>query len=392
MAKLLVHESAGVREFEIVDNEVHMGRELDNTLRLPDPSISRHHCVVRKVGGGFEIQDLQSSNGVLINGNRVQSSPLRDGDRITLGQVQLTFQDPRPEVSATVAVPVQEAPVVPLGTVRMSADELAAIHTGKPPAEPALKIQLQDQISTGPVETPTKPFVAPVAAAPATRPTPPPPPPAPYTPPTPYTPGLAPAVPSFLGPFLPPVPDDAVPTGERGDFLSRLFAGLIDYSPVIALQIISALLMPASLVVGGLGAGFGALAAIGCLSILLFLAYLVFVPWCWIKFGATPGKKIMKLRVVPETNPAGRIDLGMAVLRMLGYLVNGIISWIIMLPFTAIFVMGTLRTGGFGASILLLKLLSLAANLVPYLLILFTVERKGLHDMISKTIVVKVDR
>ncbi|HEX9081235.1 MAG TPA: FHA domain-containing protein, partial [Holophagaceae bacterium] len=90
MAKLLVHESAGVREFEIVDNEVHMGRELDNTLRLPDPSISRHHCVVRKVAGGYEIQDLQSSNGVLVNGNRVQSSPLRDGDRITLGQVQLT--------------------------------------------------------------------------------------------------------------------------------------------------------------------------------------------------------------------------------------------------------------------------------------------------------------
>ena len=103
MAKLLVHESAGVREFEIVDEEVHMGRELDNTLRLPDPSISRHHCVLRRVAGGYEIQDLQSSNGVLVNGNRVQSSPLRNGDRITLGQVQLTFQDPQSEVGATIS-------------------------------------------------------------------------------------------------------------------------------------------------------------------------------------------------------------------------------------------------------------------------------------------------
>ena len=109
MAKLLVHESAGVREFEIIDNEVHMGRELDNTLRLPDPSISRHHCVIRKVGGGFEIQDLQSSNGVLVNGNRVQASPLRNGDRITLGQVQLTFQDPHPEAGATVALNIQDS-------------------------------------------------------------------------------------------------------------------------------------------------------------------------------------------------------------------------------------------------------------------------------------------
>ena len=83
MAKLLVHESAGIREFEIIDNEVHMGRELDNTLRLPDPSISRHHCVIRKVGGGFEIQDLQSSNGVLVNGNRVQASPKKETTRLS---------------------------------------------------------------------------------------------------------------------------------------------------------------------------------------------------------------------------------------------------------------------------------------------------------------------
>lgn len=161
MAKLLVHESAGVREFEIVDNEVHMGRELDNTLRLPDPSISRHHCVLRKVGGGYEIQDLQSSNGVLVNGNRVQSSPLRHGDRITLGQIQLTFQDPLAEVGATVAVSREEAVQPPLGTVRMSAAELAAIHTGKPPAEPP-KAGGPGQVSTGPI-----PIAAPKAMPPA---------------------------------------------------------------------------------------------------------------------------------------------------------------------------------------------------------------------------------
>ncbi len=165
MAKLLVHESAGIREFEIIDNEVHMGRELDNTLRLPDPSISRHHCVIRKVGGGFEIQDLQSSNGVLVNGNRVQASPLRDGDRITLGQVQLTFQDPRPEVAATVAISAMEAPP-PTGTVRMSADQLAAIHTGKAPLEDEPKVQIQSpgQVATGPVPTTPK-SIPPVSPA-----------------------------------------------------------------------------------------------------------------------------------------------------------------------------------------------------------------------------------
>ncbi len=376
MAKLLVHESAGIREFEIIDAEVHMGRELDNTLRLPDPSVSRHHCVLRKAGAGFEIQDLQSSNGVLVNGNRVQSSALHDGDRITVGQVQLTFVDPRSEAGATIALNIQDAPAVPSGTVRMSAEQLAAIHKGTPPLEPQAKIQLQDEIPTGPVPTSAKPPVPPLAPPPGPRP-------ALVT---------GPSVPSFLGPLLPSIPDDAVPTGERGDFITRLIAALIDYSPLFALQVISILLMPASLAVGGLGAGFGAIAAIGCISLLLFLAYLFFVPWCWIKFGATPGKKIMKLRVVPESNPTGRLDVGMAVLRMLGYLMNGIISWIITIPFTALFVVGAMRTGVFGGNLLLMKAISLAANVVPYLLILFTAERKGLHDMISKTVVIKVDR
>lgn len=308
MAKLLVHESAGVREFEIVDNEVHMGRELDNTLRLPDPSISRHHCVIRKVGGGFEIQDLQSSNGVLVNGNRVQSSPVRDGDRITLGQVQLTFQDPRPEVSATVAIAAQEAPAVPLGTVRMSAGELAAIHTGKPPAEPEAKIQLQDQVATGPVATPAA-MVTP--AQPSTPPLPPPPVPLPIAPrpATRTAAGTGPATQSFLGSLLPSIPDDAVSLGERGDLGTRLVAVLIDIVPAIIISIAFML--------------FSIIPFLGCillpLNMLAQLGYVFFfVPWTVSKFGASIGKKVMKLRVIPEGNPTGHIDLGPAILRQLG--------------------------------------------------------------------------
>lgn len=330
MAKLLVHESAGVREFEIIDNEVHMGRELDNTLRLPDPSISRHHCVIRKVGGGYEIQDLQSSNGVLVNGNRVQSSPLRDGDRITLGQVQLTFQDPRPEVAATVAINIQDAPA-PSGTVRMSADQLAAIHTGKPSTEPEPKGASSEQLVTGPVSTPAVPPFPPVAPPPAPRP-------------------LAPApaagagfLPGFLTAYLPPVPDDAVPTGERGDFGTRFVAFLIDYAILIVTYIAAMIL--------------AFLPVIGCLMVplvcVLGLAYLfLFLPYCESFYGASFGKKIMKLRIVPEDNPLGRIDFGTAVLRRVGHILN----------FT-----------------------------IGYLLVL-TAERKHVGDMISKSVCIKVDR
>lgn len=142
MAKLLVQESgAEAREFDLVDAEVHIGRELDNALRIPDPSISRHHCVIRKVGTGFEIQDLQSSNGVLINGNRVQTSPLKHGDRVTLGQIQITFLDPDavPSEGATVAIQAM-GDENPAGTVRISADQMAAIHAGVAPSKPPVSV------------------------------------------------------------------------------------------------------------------------------------------------------------------------------------------------------------------------------------------------------------
>ncbi len=350
MAKLLVHESAGVREFEIVDDEVRMGRELDNTLRLPDPSISRHHCVLRKVGEGYEIQDLQSSNGVLVNGNRVQTAPLRNGDRITLGQIQLTFEDPRPEPAPTVAISREDVPAPPLGTVRMSAAELAAIHTGNGAPVGG------GQGSTGAIPVPSP--AAPMPPAPPVAP----------PPVAPKPPARAPEfghftnagiqanpAPAFLQPYLPPVPDDAQPTGERGDFLTRLLAVLIDAAPLIALYVV---IWVIQMVLGHL-VGPGACLT-GCLfgliQLVVGIGYAwVFIPWCWITFGASPGKKMMKLRVVPESDPNGRIDVSTAVLRLVGYLVNGVLLGL------------------------------------PYLIILGS-ERKGLQDIISKSLVIKVDR
>jgi pSer/pThr/pTyr-binding forkhead associated (FHA) protein len=93
MAKLLIHESNGIREFEIVDEEIRIGRELDNTLRISDVSVSRHHALLRRAPQGFVIQDKQSANGVIVNGNRVEEALLMDGDQFLLGQIQVTFQN-----------------------------------------------------------------------------------------------------------------------------------------------------------------------------------------------------------------------------------------------------------------------------------------------------------
>jgi pSer/pThr/pTyr-binding forkhead associated (FHA) protein/uncharacterized RDD family membrane protein YckC len=327
MAKLLVQESNGAREFELVDLEVNIGRELDNTLRLADPSISRHHAVLRRTTTGYEVQDLGSSNGVLINGVKVDSGPLKDGDRITLGQMQLTFVDP----------PVEE--LNPLGTIRMNLDEMAKIQATAAPAVP----------------------VAPIIPAPEPAPLPPPPPPPP-PPPAPRMEAPRPAppqgdnpAPAFLQPYLPPVPDDAQPLMagggiERGDFGTRFVAWLIDgLLGGLILLILSVAITMLAVVTHG----------IGCLLFPLLslfgIGYTIFVLWCLVTFRATIGKKIMKLRVVPENNPSGSLDWGIAILRWLGARV----SWM---------------------------LLGL-----PYLLILGA-ERKGFQDMFSGSVVIKVDR
>jgi pSer/pThr/pTyr-binding forkhead associated (FHA) protein len=93
MAKLLVHEETGIREFELVGEDVQIGRELDNTLRLHDPSVSRHHAVLKHTPEGYLIQDKSSSNGVYVNDEKVEETALKDGDQITLGQLHIFFQD-----------------------------------------------------------------------------------------------------------------------------------------------------------------------------------------------------------------------------------------------------------------------------------------------------------
>ena len=62
---------------------------------LDHPSISREHCRLRLVDGKLHVEDLRATNGVLLNGNALRpegSCLLREGDRVTLGTVELTLR------------------------------------------------------------------------------------------------------------------------------------------------------------------------------------------------------------------------------------------------------------------------------------------------------------
>jgi len=70
-----------------------IGRSRDCDVVLADGNVSRHHAEVRPRGDGWMIADLGSTNGVTVNGVRIeQAQLLRAGDRIEVGTTQLTFE------------------------------------------------------------------------------------------------------------------------------------------------------------------------------------------------------------------------------------------------------------------------------------------------------------
>jgi pSer/pThr/pTyr-binding forkhead associated (FHA) protein len=78
-------------KFEIVSAETLIGRAPSCDLQLADESISREHSVVLADGETYTLEDLQSTNGIKVNGKRMRSTELGHGDEIEIGQTHLIF-------------------------------------------------------------------------------------------------------------------------------------------------------------------------------------------------------------------------------------------------------------------------------------------------------------
>ena len=91
-AALIVRMSGQPDElFEITSAETLIGRAPSCDLQIPDESMSREHAVVLADGGTHVLEDLQSTNGIKVNGKRVRTVELSHGDEIEIGQTRLVF-------------------------------------------------------------------------------------------------------------------------------------------------------------------------------------------------------------------------------------------------------------------------------------------------------------
>jgi adenylate cyclase len=83
--------------FPLNKEKITIGRDKNNSLILPDKTISRHHAQITKEKGGYLLTDLGSYNGTKVNGNLVQSSVLKHNDEIRIGLQTLIFLDKKEE-------------------------------------------------------------------------------------------------------------------------------------------------------------------------------------------------------------------------------------------------------------------------------------------------------
>ena len=109
--------------FALQGRRVTLGREDDNMVQLPHEKVSKHHAVMQAEKDGWVIEDLQSTNGTLVNGKPVQRAKLADGDSVTIGPFELFFEENAPS-----------ADWVPSHILDLSSEvHDATIHISKPP-------------------------------------------------------------------------------------------------------------------------------------------------------------------------------------------------------------------------------------------------------------------
>jgi hypothetical protein len=87
--------------YELNKDIITLGRDITNDIVINDPEVSRHHCRMTRGGGGYTLEDLGSTNGTFVNGQRLTGArPLAGGDTVGLGEtVTLGYEStiPAPE-------------------------------------------------------------------------------------------------------------------------------------------------------------------------------------------------------------------------------------------------------------------------------------------------------
>lgn len=117
----------GPRELELKPGRFLIGRSESTQLALDDPLVSRHHAAIDLSGDIATLSDLESRNGVRVNGARITAPrALALGDKITIGSAELVFGE-RVEAAAQTLVQAPTLRMAAFGLFGMLADKALAL-------------------------------------------------------------------------------------------------------------------------------------------------------------------------------------------------------------------------------------------------------------------------
>ena len=91
----LVSGPGSPAEISLSEAELIIGRASDAGVRIGSAELSRHHLRIKRKGDEHMAEDMESRNGVYLNGVRIHTATLRDGDTLQIGSAVLTYHEGR---------------------------------------------------------------------------------------------------------------------------------------------------------------------------------------------------------------------------------------------------------------------------------------------------------
>jgi pSer/pThr/pTyr-binding forkhead associated (FHA) protein len=119
-----------LERYEFDKSPVRMGRNDDCDVPIDNLGISRYHTEIIEQEGFYLLRDLQSNNGTFVNGRRVKTHALNDGDEISIGKYSLLFTGAILKVNATSAPTAREDDLSGM-TMQMDQKSLARVQREK---------------------------------------------------------------------------------------------------------------------------------------------------------------------------------------------------------------------------------------------------------------------
>lgn len=120
---VVITGSLSGRVFTLNGDELSIGRDPTNLLSLPDPSVSRHHCVIKREAEQYHVVDMDSYNGTLVNGLQIQRQLLCHGAQIAVGNILLLFLSEDDSDSAMQPVQFDDRELVAGTTIRLQGED-----------------------------------------------------------------------------------------------------------------------------------------------------------------------------------------------------------------------------------------------------------------------------